>query len=225
MSIVEYGDEGLLMLSGIQHICFCERQWALIHIESQWADNRLTVEGEYLHRKVDEPLLMERRKEVVVLRSVSIVSRVLGLYGISDVVEMHLSDGSNNSIQHPKYHGWWTLIPVEYKRGRRKEDDCDAVQLCAQGICLEEMYGVQIEYGFLYYGEERRRVEIAFTSELRKEVSDLAEKMHSLFEKGETPMAILSKRCVACSLRNLCMPELSIRSRFVHEYLLQLEKE
>ena len=130
--MIEYGDEDLLMLSGIQHITFCERQWALIHIEQQWAENNLTIEGNWMHQKVDDPTLMNRNKGIVTLRSVTLVSRRLGLYGISDVVEMVASSSGQNAIQHPKYPGFWQLIPVEYKRGKPKKDQIDEVQLCAQ---------------------------------------------------------------------------------------------
>ena len=118
--MIEYGDEDLLMLSGIQHITFCKRQWALIHIEQQWAENNLTIEGNWMHQKVDDPTLMNRNKGIVTLRSVTLVSRRLGLYGISDVVEMVASTSGQNSIRHPKYPGFWQLIPVEYKRGKPK---------------------------------------------------------------------------------------------------------
>ena len=158
--MIEYGDEDLLMLSGIQHITFCKRQWALIHIEQQWAENNLTIEGNWMHQKVDDPTLMNRNKGIVTLRSVTLVSRRLGLYGISDVVEMVASTSGQNSIRHPKYPGFWQLIPVEYKRGKPKKDQIDEVQLCAQAICLEEMYNVSIEKGFLYYGETRHREEV-----------------------------------------------------------------
>ena len=110
--MIEYGDEDLLMLSGIQHITFCKRQWALIHIEQQWAENNLTIEGNWMHQKVDDPTLMNRNKGIVTLRSVTLVSRRLGLYGISDVVEMVASTSGQNSIRHPKYPGFWQLIPV-----------------------------------------------------------------------------------------------------------------
>lgn len=158
--MIEYGDEDLLMLSGIQHITFCKRQWALIHIEQQWAENNLTIEGNWMHQKVDDPTLMNRNKGIVTLRSVTLVSRRLGLYGISDVVEMVASTSGQNSIRHPKYPGFWQLIPVEYKRGKPKKDQIDEVQLCAQAICLEEMYNVSIEKAFCIM-ETRHREEVS----------------------------------------------------------------
>lgn len=220
--MIEYGDEDLLMLSGIQHITFCERQWALIHIEQQWAENKLTVEGNWMHQKVDDPLLMNRNKEVVTLRSVTLVSRRLGLYGISDVVEMVASSSEENSIRHPKYPGLWRLIPVEYKRGKPKKDQIDEVQLCAQAICLEEMYDICIEKGFLYYGETRHREEVLLTKELRTLVEEKCKRMHQLYEKKLLPPAIYKAHCKSCSLNDVCMPKVLTKTPKVNSYLTQL---
>lgn len=220
--MIEYGDEDLLMLSGIQHITFCERQWALIHIEQQWAENKLTVEGNWMHQKVDDPLLMNRNKEVVTLRSVTLVSRRLGLYGISDVVEMVASSSEENAIRHPKYPGLWRLIPVEYKRGKPKKDQIDEVQLCAQAICLEEMYDICIEKGFLYYGETRHREEVLLTKELRTLVEEKCKRMHQLYEQKLLPPAIYKAHCKSCSLNDVCMPKVLTKTPKVNSYLTQL---
>lgn len=220
--MIEYGDEDLLMLSGIQHITFCERQWALIHIEQQWAENSLTVEGNWMHQKVDDPTLMNRNKGIVTLRSVTLVSRRLGLYGVSDVVEMVASTSGQNAIQHPKYPGFWQLTPVEYKRGKPKKDQIDEVQLCAQAICLEEMYNVSIEKGFLYYGETRHREEIPFTGELRKLVEEKCDQMHRLYKLNVLPPAIYKVHCKSCSLCDVCMPKVLTKTPKVNTYLSQL---
>lgn len=220
--MIEYGDEDLLMLSGIQHITFCERQWALIHIEQQWAENRLTVEGNWMHQKVDDPSLMNRNKDLVTLRSVTLVSRKLGLYGISDVVEMIAASSERNSIQHSKYPGHWQLLPVEYKRGKPKKDQIDEVQLCAQAMCLEEMYTVSIEKGFLYYGETRHREEIFFTKELRDLVERKSERMHQLYEQKNLPASVYKAHCKSCSLFDACMPKLFTKVPKVNTYLSQL---
>lgn len=220
--MIEYRDEDLLMLSGIQHITFCERQWALIHIEQQWAENNLTIEGNWMHQKVDDPTLMNRNKGIVTLRSVTLVSRRLGLYGISDVVEMVASTSGQNAIQHSKYPGFWQLIPVEYKRGKPKKDQIDEVQLCAQAICLEEMYNVCIEKGFLYYGETRHREEIPFTEELRKLVEKKCAQMHRLYEQKDLPPAIYKTHCKSCSLCDVCMPKILTKTPKVNTYLSQL---
>lgn len=219
--MVEYGDEDLLMLSGIQHITFCERQWALIHIEQQWVENNLTVEGNWLHNKVDNPEDMTKRNETVTLRSVPLTSRSLGLYGISDAVEMHLTT-ELNSIVHPEYEGRWSLSPIEYKKGKPKYDERDTVQLCAQAICLEEMYGINISCGYLFYWETRHRIKIEFTEELRKLTKDKAVRMHELYTNQTTPSAVYKSHCKQCSLFDICIPEVMSKHPSVKNYLNRL---
>jgi CRISPR-associated exonuclease Cas4 len=120
-------DEELLMLSGIQHIAFCERQWALIHIEQQWAENVRTIEGNYLHERVDDPFEKDWRKGLVTMRSVTLISRELGLTGVADVVELVATESDTGCVL-PDRSGFWLLRPVEYKRGKPKNDDRDEVQ-------------------------------------------------------------------------------------------------
>ena len=127
-----YGDDDMLMLSGIQHYRFCPRQWALIHIEQLWDDNRLTMEGILMHKHVDDPFYRQKCGEYIALRAVNVASHELGLYGVTDVVELHPSDDAANSIKHPKYPGLWQPYPVEYKHGKPKRDEIDEVQLAAQ---------------------------------------------------------------------------------------------
>lgn len=220
--MIEYLDEELLMLSGIQHFCFCPRQWALIHIEQAWAENRLTVEGEWLHQRVDDPMLMIKRRDTVSLRSVQLVSRRLGLYGVSDVVQMDRSQTNDNAIVHPSYQGFWQLTPVEYKRGKPKKDERDEVQLCAQAMCLEEMYGINISHGFLYYGETRHRELIELGHELRAKVIELSEQMHTLFREARTPLAEYKSHCKSCSLVDICLPKSFTKPKSVSRYLMQL---
>ena len=153
-----YCEDEMLMLSGIQHFVFCPRQWALIHIEQQWAENRLTMEGNILHEKVDDPFYRQKNGDVITLRSLHVASKKLGLYGITDAVELIPSDSFENSITHNRYKGFWKLYPVEYKRGKHKPDERDEVQLAAQAMCLEEMYDINIPFGALYYRSEERRV-------------------------------------------------------------------
>ena len=118
-----YGDEEMLMLSGIQHYAFCPRQRALIHIEQQWHENHLTIEGAYFHERVDDPLQTNLLRGCVVLRSVPLKSSRLGLYGVSDVVALYPASESENAVAHPRYPGNWAPRPVEYKKGKPKEDD------------------------------------------------------------------------------------------------------
>ncbi|SHF68437.1 CRISPR-associated exonuclease Cas4 [Bacteroides luti] len=220
--MIEYDDEDLLMLSGIQHIAFCERQWAFIHLEQQWAENRLTIEGQFLHEKVDDPLYMNLSRGAVILRSVSISSRILGLYGFSDAIELLPSKTQTNSITCKKYPGYWLPVPIEYKHGKPKMDSIDEVQLCAQAICLEEMYSISIEKGYLYYGEIRHRTEVQFTKELRELTFRLSDRMHELYKNNITPPPHYEKKCKACSLHDICMPETFSKKRSVNSYLKEI---
>ena len=207
-----YAEDDMLMLSGIQHYAFCPRQWALIHINQQWGDNLLTVEGHIMHQHVDDPFYRQKVGEYVCLRSVSLASRELGLYGISDIVELHPVDTSVNAITHPLYPGRWIPYPVEYKHGKPKRDDIDLVQLTAQAMCLEEQYGIHISQGAIFYGETRRRVEVEFTDELRSSVRTYADGMHEIYNLFIVPTAEVRPYCRSCSLKDICMPETAHRN-------------
>jgi CRISPR-associated exonuclease Cas4 len=213
-----YSDEDLLMLSGIQHISFCARQWAMIHIEQQWVENVLTVEGHHLHERVDDPFAGETRGDVITLRSVSLVSYSLGLYGKADIIEFIRSE-DDWGVPLKTRTGKWLPRPVEYKRGKPKPDERDEVQLCAQAICLEEMHNITIPAGALFYGETRHRFEVRFTDELRRKVFNYARLMHEYFEKGYTPPAEYKSHCKSCSLMDLCMPKNFDKPMSVNQYL------
>ncbi len=132
------------MLSGIQHFMFCPRQWALIHIEQQWAENKLTTEGSILHSNVDNPFYRQKNGDVITLRSLHIASRELGLYGVTDAVELIPSDSREDSITHNKYKGFWKPYPIEYKRGHSKPDERDEVQLAVSS----SMSGRNVWYSY-----------------------------------------------------------------------------
>jgi CRISPR-associated exonuclease Cas4 len=204
-----YAEDDLLLLSGIQHIAFCERQWALIHIEKQWQENVLTIEGAHLHEKVDDPYLKEKRHDVITARAVTLASYRLGLIGIADVIEFEKSESAENSIKIPKRSGFWRPRVVEYKRGKPKHTDCDSVQLCAQTLCLEEMHAVRIDEGAIFYNQTKHRQNIVFDDALRHAVARYAKRMHALYTQGITPGAVLRPACKSCSLYELCMPSLS----------------
>ncbi len=204
-----YTEDEMLMLSGIQHYMFCPRQWALIHIEQQWADNRLTTEGRLLHKNVDNPFYRQKNGDTITLRSLHIASKELGLYGITDAVELIPSDAPEDSITHARYPGYWTPYPVEYKRGHSKPDERDEVQLAAQAMCLEEMYGISIPYGALYYDEVKRRETIAISENLRRTTRQCAKQMHDIFKNGIMPKPVKAAHCRNCSLKDICMPEMS----------------
>lgn len=214
--ISEYTQDELLPLSGIQHFQFCRRQWALIHVERQWEENALTVEGKLMHDRVDDPYFTEVREGVIITRSMPVASYQLGLAGVCDVVEFIRSpDGVNLHVREGKF----LPAPVEYKHGREKHDACDEVQLCAQAICLEEMLAVTIPNGYLYYGETRHRVKVELTAELRSLVADISSEMHAYFNRGYTPKVKPSRACKSCSLADVCLPEMQGRAASASKYI------
>ncbi len=210
-----YSDDELLMISGIQHFAFCRRQWALIHIEQQWQENLLTFGGRELHERVDDPFFTEARGTVLVTRSLPIISRRLGLYGVADVVEFYRSD---EGVRLRGRNGLWRPHPVEYKYGEPKIDERDMVQLCAQAFCLEEMFNTSIAQGDIFYGRVRRRQKVEFDEALRQRVIELSREMHRLFEEGITPLPEQTKACRSCSLVEICLPHTGKR-RSVRRYL------
>jgi len=198
-----YAESDYIMLSALQHYLYCPRQCALIHLEQVWVENRFTAEGRVLHERSDS---REARQEgrIRTVRTLPIRSARLGLSGQADVVEFH-----DNG----------TVFPVEYKRGRPKKDQCDAVQLCAQALCLEEMLKVHIDGGALFYGQKRRRHTVAFDDELRALTESTIAKVHELIADCETPGAVYSKKCDQCSLKSACLPQSCTASRSVKKYL------
>lgn len=220
---MEYNEEEYLQLSGIQHFFFCRRQWALIDLEQQWAENELTTEGELFHKNAHDPKQRTLRDDVLTVRAVRIHSARLGFSGECDVIEFR---SDPYGIPLADEAGKWRPYPVEYKRGRPKPTICDEAQLCAQAICLEEMLCCEISEGALYYAEPRHRQKVFFTKELRQEVETASKEMHLLYQKGSTPKVRPSKNCNRCSLKDVCLPELmsnsSVDSYMKHESELDL---
>lgn len=219
---MEYREEDYLMLSGIQHFAFCRRQWALIHIEQQWQENEYTVEGELLHKRAHDPWLTEKRKDVIISRSLPVFSRTMGISGICDIVEFHRSE---EGVPLHGHRGLFQIYPVEYKKGTPKDTEMDILQLTAQAMCLEEMLSADIPEGAIYYAGIRRRDKIVITEELRTQTAALFSEMHQLFEKKYTPRVKWSKSCNACSLKDLCMPRIG-KAPNVRDYIhAKIEEE
>ena len=189
-----------ITLSALQHYSFCPRQCALIHNEQAWAENFLTAQGRALHERVDggEP---ETRKGVRFERSVHVSAEKLGISGVLDMVEHELATGR--------------LKPVEYKRGKPKVGLWDKIQLCAQALCLEEMTGKTVEEGALWYQQTRHREPVVFSGSLRQETLAVIEQVRSLLESGVTPPPVYGKHCKACSLVEICQPQLMGKDRSV----------
>ena len=212
---MEYNENDFLALSGLQHFAFCRRQWALIHIEQQWAENLRTTEGHLMHERAHDEALRERRGDTLILRGVRIRSASLGVSGQCDILEFHTDP---EGVVLSGEDGTWLPFPVEYKRGSPKAADADRLQLCAQAMCLEEMLCCPIEEGALFYGETRRRELVRFTPELRGEVQRDLSEMHALYARGHTPAVKPTKSCNACSLKDLCLPQI-LRGKSVKSYL------
>ena len=212
---MNYSENDFLQLSGLQHFKFCRRQWALIHIEQQWAENFRTMDGALMHQNAHNSEFRESRGELFITRGVSVFSSTLGVSGQCDVLEYHRG---TTGIPIRGKEGLWRPYPVEYKRGSPREDTGDTLQLCGQAMCLEEMLCCDIPEGALFYGEIRRRVVVPFTEELRAQVRELLAQMHDLYHRGYTPKVKPSKSCNACSLKELCLPKL-MKNRSVAAYL------
>ena len=210
-----YQEDDYLMLSGLQHFAYCRRQWALIHIEQQWAENERTVDGQIFHAVAHDKGRIEKRGDLLITRGLPIKSAQLGMSGLCDVVEFHKSA---EGVSLASYEGLWQPYPVEYKKGLPKLNEADELQLCGQAICLEEMLLCRIPGGSLFYGENRRREPVEFTEELRGKVYDMAKEMHVLWDKGYTPRVKPQKGCNACSLKEICVPRLG-RVKSVSAYI------
>jgi CRISPR-associated exonuclease Cas4 len=223
--MMEYKEEDFLLLSGIQHFLFCKRQWALIHIEQQWQENLRTIEGEILHDKTHDDTIKEKRGDLIISRGMPVFSHSLGLTGTCDVVEFHRA---LEGVKIFGRDGAYKPVPIEYKRGKPKENEADIFQLCAQVMCLEEMLLCIIPEAFLYYGETKHRLKIMIDDKLRERVKSISKEMHELYERRYTPKVKLSKSCKACSLSEICIPKLCKNpsvSYYIKKNLSEMEDE
>ena len=185
-------EDALIPLSALQHYVFCPRQCALIHVEQLWAEDGATAQGRVLHERVDAGS-RDTRPGLRTERNVALRSWALGVSGRADVVE---------------YAGRPTRpVPVEYKRGRPKAHRADEIQLCAQAICLEEMFGHAIPEGALFYGETRRRQRVAFDDVLRALTLQTAQAARAMIAAARTPPPVYMAGCRACSLQHACQPK------------------
>jgi len=203
-----FAEDDLLPLSGLQHLAFCERQWALIHLERAWSENHLTAEGRVLHERVG----------VITARGLPLRSLRIGISGQADAVEFYRS---SLGATLPGRAGTWLPIPVEYKRGRKKPGDCDQIQLCAQALCLEEMFAIEVPQGALFYATPRRRTAVEFTAALRSRTEMLCARMQTLHRLKATPAPIYTKGCESCSLTEGCLPKALAARPSVAQYLSQ----
>lgn len=211
-------EEEYLPLSALQHMAFCPRQCALIHLEGVWSENRCTSEGRLFHERAHEGG-REWREGVLIVRGLRLVSRRLGFSGVADVVEFHPHPAGCTV---PGLEGHWQPIPVEYKVGKPKKHDADRVQLCGQVFCLEDMFGSPIPHAWFYYGKPRRRLDVEIDAALRERTAGLIHAVRTMLESGMTPSPCFEAKCEMCSLRDACLPE---ATRSVRRYIQRNVRE
>ena len=196
-------DRRIIFISALQHYVVCKRQCALIHNEQVWQDNWLTDQGQLLHQRVDskDP---ETRKGIRYERAVEVYAPKLGIAGILDLLEKNIESGE--------------LKPIEYKKGKPKTHDADLIQLCAQALCLEEMTGRSVESGSMWYWQIRKRVDVYLDHNLRLKTLEIIEETKDLLNNKILPRAVLTSSCKACSLKEICLPEI-ISSKSLSTYI------
>jgi len=210
---LSYLEDDLISISALAHYSYCPRRCALIHIEQIWTENLFTVEGRIMHENAHDEK-HQSRKDVRIESGVPLRSLKLGLIGKADVIEFHRRED-----------GTWLPYPVEYKRGKPKRDNCDRIQLCAQALCLEEMLGLPIPEGALFYGKTRHRLDVVFDDTLRSETKETALKTREIIASGKTPAPVYAKRCERCSLMEICLPRTVQKKRTVRGYLTRMVKD
>lgn len=207
---MKYRSDALLPLSALQHLLYCERQCALIHVEQQWVENQHTVAGQFFHERAHAGTREVRGPQVTEF-GVSLRSERLGLFGKSDGVEFRYESSRHATLVR--------VIPIEYKSGRPKQGDHDLVQLCAQGMALEEMLSVTVDQGAVYYGKTRHRTWVDLDSGLRERTIAAARRLHDLIEGSVTTAAEYERaKCGACSLFDICKPRSLRRVRSASAY-------
>jgi len=235
-----------ITIAALNQYVFCPRRCALMFVEGMWTDNEHTAVGTLLHDHTDEPGY-ETDAGVTLLRALPLFSSRYGLTGKADIVEVRegnfelriadcelkdselrnansetnaRSDFTRSAIRNPQSDiRRKQYAPVEYKKGRRRKWENDDVQLCAQAFCLEEMFSVAVPEGFIYHAASKRRRKVIFDEGLRAETEQAIEAVRTLLAKGEVPPAVLLPRCDGCSLRSICLPELThIKARSALEH-------
>ena len=204
-------DIELVMISALEHYSYCPRQCALIHLEQTFDENIYTLKGQMAHERVDQTITRDE-DGIRIERGLPLWSRRLGLTGRADVVEFH------GNIPYP----------VEYKQGKRRDWQYEAIQLCAQALCLEEMLDIAVPQGAIYYCSSRVRREIIFDTHLRDTVAQITELVRTQLMSRSVPPAVNDQRCNNCSLIQSCLPSVVVASGRWQSYrslLFSVEEE
>ncbi|HPX69424.1 MAG TPA: CRISPR-associated protein Cas4 [Bacillota bacterium] len=199
---MSYSEEDLIPISYLSQYYYCHRRAGLLLLEEQWNDNVHTAEGSVMHERVHAGG-DESRGDIIITRSLYLRSFELGLSGIADVIEFH---ASSEGFEFPWMKGRWCAYPVEYKHGEKRDELEYEVQLCAQAICLEEMANCKVQFGYIYYGSDRRRKKVFLNDDLRSKVQKGAESLHIMMKSKVTPHEIKSPKCRECSMVDICLP-------------------
>lgn len=182
-------------ISALERFAYCPRQCALAHVDGIWLQNASTVAGNEVHARVTEGGA-EHGEHLDVLRSVALVSRRLGLRGVADVVE--IERGSHSEVV--------AVRPVEYKRGRRRRVGSVEIQLGAQAMALEEMTGLPVPEGAIYFAASKRRLRVAIDDALRGQVEATARAVRAMVQSGSVPAPVFGPKCTDCSFSPACQP-------------------
>jgi len=218
--LLMFKDEDFIQISGLQHLSFCRRRWALIHIDQEWEENYLTADGRNLHQRVDQGYC-EFRKGLRQYSGLYVKSIELGIFGRTDLVEAVKTDSLEQEIVLFGLKGLWELYPVEFKRGKAFSIESDSIQLCAQALCLEEMTGSKIQYGAIFYGQTKKRIEVTFSEQLRMQTKGLISLAHKMLESGAVPPPDFQKHCYSCSLFDICLPD-KMNTKVIRKYRQEL---
>ena len=200
---IEHNDR--LPISAIKQYAYCKRRFGLMFIDNEFSDNYKTIEGNILHENVNDPFFNEKRGDKYYSRSVPVYSVKLNLYGVVDIIEFIRDD---DGITIPTHKGLWKINPIEYKNGKPEKSRADNLQLCAQAMCLEEMFSTNISVADIYYGKLRKRINITLTDDLRNTVEQFIYEINHLIEIAIIPEKPDNQNCNLCSLINTCMPKI-----------------
>lgn len=201
-------DKRIIPISAINQYLYCPRRAALIHVEGTFTENEHTLIGSQFHEQADVPGY-EKAEDTEALRALPVWCQRLGLSGKCDIVEVKLKRPSKRKKTRYLPHNVECVYPVEYKKGRRRKFDNDDAQLCAQAMCLEEMFGLEVPRGAIFHARSKRRREVEFTRELRRLTEEAVEAVHRLIGENSVPRAVHKPQCSECSLFDHCLPEIT----------------
>lgn len=199
----KYDEHDRIPVSAVKEYVYCKRRFALRHIDGEDENNYKLIEGTIFHEKVNDPFFNEKRNGRHISRSVPVFSEKLNLYGVADVVEFLQDD---NGVGIGVKPGLWRINPIEYKNGKPEKSSSDNYQLCAQALCLEEMFSAEINSGDIYYGKLRKRVKVPLTEEFKRQTTDIINEINALLDSPEIPPKPDNQNCSLCSLKNICVP-------------------